>query len=96
MQGNCPILWLRAVLEWFRKAVPRLAIMDASQDRGPGLRNLISSGNEAVLEASDYIHYLLNDPHTKVVGAFTEGLKDPEKPLRLADLAIEKEKPLII
>ncbi len=73
-----------------------LAIMDASQDRGLGLSNLISSGNEAVLEASDYIHYLLNDPHTKVVGAFIEGLKDPEKFLRVADLAIEKEKPLII
>ena len=55
-----------------------------------------SSGNEAVLESSDYIHYLLDDPNTKVVGAFIEGFKDPEKFLQVADLALEKEKPLVI
>ena len=73
-----------------------LGIMNATQHRGLGLSCLFSSGNEAVLEASDYIHYLVNDPGTKVIGAFIEGFKDPEKFLRVADLALEKEKPLIV
>jgi acyl-CoA synthetase (NDP forming) len=73
-----------------------LGIMNAAEKRGLGLSCLFSSGNEAVLESSDYIHYLLDDPNTKVVGAFVEGFKDPEKFLQVADLALEKEKPLVI
>ncbi len=73
-----------------------LGIMNATQRRGLGLSCLFSSGNEAVLEASDYMYYLVNDPGTKVIGAFIEGFKDPEKFLRVADLALEKEKPLVI
>ncbi|MCE5336434.1 MAG: acetate--CoA ligase family protein [Desulfobacteraceae bacterium] len=73
-----------------------LGMLNATQRRGLGLSCLFSSGNEAVLEASDYIHYLVNDPGTKVIGAFIEGFKDPEKFLRVADLALEKEKPLVI
>ena len=73
-----------------------LGIMNAAEKRGLGLSCLFSSGNEAVLESSDYIHYLLDDPNTKVVGAFIEGFKDPEKFLQVADLALEKEKPLVI
>ena len=73
-----------------------LGIINATQQRGLGLSCLFSSGNEAVLEASDYMHYLVNDPGTKVIGAFIEGFKDPEKFLRVADLAREKEKPLVI
>lgn len=73
-----------------------LGIMNAAQRRGLGLSRLFSSGNEAVLEASDFIHYLVEDPKTKVIGAFIEGFKDPEKFLRVADLALEREKPLIV
>jgi acetyltransferase len=73
-----------------------LGIMNAAEKRGLGLSCLFSIGNEAVLESSDYIHYLLDDPNTKVVGAFIEGFKDPDKFLRVADLALEKEKPLVI
>ncbi len=73
-----------------------LAIMNAAQGRGLGLSSLVSSGNEAVLETSDYIHYLLDDPNTKVIGAFIEGFNNPEKFLRVADLAAEREKPLIV
>lgn len=73
-----------------------LGIMNAAQKRGLGLSCLFSSGNEAVLESSDYIHYLLDEPNTEVVGAFIEGFKDPDKFLRVADLALERGKPLVI
>lgn len=73
-----------------------VAMLRAAQGRGVGLSYLVSSGNEAVVETSDYIHYMLNDSNTKVVGAYVEGFKDPEKFLRIADLAVEKGKPLIV
>ncbi len=73
-----------------------IALMVAAQTRGLGLSYVISSGNEAVLEASDYFRFMLEDPNTKVIGAFIEGFKDPDKILQVADLALERGKPIIV
>lgn len=64
--------------------------------RGLGCSYLVGSGNEAVLEVSDYLAFMLRDPHTRVVGAYVEGFKDPRKFLRVAALARELDKPLLV
>lgn len=64
--------------------------------RGMGCSYLISSGNEAVIETSDYIRFLLDDPNTRVIGCFIEGFKDPDKFKAVADLALEKGKPIVL
>ena len=73
-----------------------MCALAAANARGLGCSYLITSGNEAVLESADYFHYLLNDPHTKVIGAFIESFKNAEKLKEVADLALEKGKPLIV
>ncbi len=73
-----------------------IGLMVAAQTRGLGMSYLISSGNEAVLEAADYIRFMIEDPQTQVIGAFIEGFKDPEKFLHVADLARERGKPIIV
>jgi acyl-CoA synthetase (NDP forming) len=60
-----------------------------------GFRTLISSGNEAVLDSADYIGHLVNDPHTKVIVAFLEGIKSPEKFIAAAKAAAEVGKPIL-
>jgi acyl-CoA synthetase (NDP forming) len=60
-----------------------------------GFRYLISSGNEAVLGAADYIGYLVSDPHTKVIVAFLEGISSPEKFVTAARAAAEAGKPIL-
>lgn len=60
-----------------------------------GFRYLISSGNEAVLGAADYIGYLASDPHTKVIVAFLEGISSPEKFVTGARAAAEAGKPIL-
>jgi len=60
-----------------------------------GFRYLISSGNEAVLSAADYNGYLVNDPHTKVIVAFLEGISSPEKFVTAARAAVEAGKPIL-
>jgi acyl-CoA synthetase (NDP forming) len=60
-----------------------------------GFRMLISSGNEAVLDSADYIGHLVNDPHTKVIVAFLEGIKSPEKFIAAAKAAAEVGKPIL-
>ena len=61
-----------------------------------GLRYLISSGNEAVLDSADYIGYLANDPHTRVIIAFLEGIRNPQKFVDAAQAAAEVGKPILL
>ena len=72
------------------------AILNRIQDRSIGISYFISTGNEAVLESSDFIEYLLDDPHTSVIMALIEGLRDAEKFLRVAELALKKKKPILV
>ncbi|MDI7258327.1 MAG: acetate--CoA ligase family protein [Thermodesulfobacteriota bacterium] len=72
------------------------AILNRIQDRSIGISYFISTGNEAVLESSDFIEYLLNELNTTVIMALIEGIRDAEKFLRVADLAAEKGKPIVV
>jgi len=65
-------------------------------DKGIGLSYYVNAGNQADLEAFDYARYMLQDPHTDVVAMYLEGIKDPQKFLSVADLALQKRKPLVI
>lgn len=67
-----------------------------SSETGIGFTYIVSSGNEARLSFSDYLVYMLNDVNTKAVGGYLEGVRDGRKLLNAADMALEKEKPLIL
>ena len=56
---------------------------------------VVSTGNEAGLNAMDVAAYLVEDDETEVVLAFLEGIRAPEKLLRVASRAAELRKPLI-
>jgi acetyltransferase len=64
--------------------------------RGIGYSYIISTGNEADLEASDFVRYLLDDDDTKVIAMFVEGFKDASKFLEVARLAAETGKPIVL
>jgi acetyltransferase len=64
--------------------------------RGIGYSYIISTGNEADLEASDFVRYLLDDDDTKVIAMFVEGFKDARKFLEVARLAAERGKPIVL
>src|SRR5229473_2657098 len=65
-------------------------------DAGIGYTYIISTGNEADLEFADYARYLLDDPATRVIAGFIEGLKSPEKFVAVANLAAEYGKPIVL
>ena len=56
---------------------------------------VVSTGNEAGLNAMDIADYLVEDEETAVVLAFLEGIRSPEKLLRVATRAAALRKPLI-
>lgn len=65
-------------------------------DSGIGLSYLISTGNEGDLDFSDFVRYLVDDPDTRVIGGFVEGFRDVRKFLAVAELAAEREKPIVL
>lgn len=46
---------------------------------GVNFRYVISSGNEAVLNAADYVDYLATDPGTRVIVLVLEAVRDPDR-----------------
>lgn len=71
-------------------------LLTAARDRNVGFRYIISSGNEADLEASDYIQYLLQDPEIEVVAALVEGFKDGAQFIEVAETALRVGKPIVL
>src|SRR4029450_7764208 len=55
--------------------------------RGFGFSHVVSSGNEAVLAAADYLEYLADDPKTQVIGAFIETGTSPGRLVPARDRA---------
>ncbi|MBI4190427.1 MAG: acetate--CoA ligase family protein [Betaproteobacteria bacterium] len=72
------------------------ALLNRIQDRSIGISHFVSTGNEAILETSDYIEYFLDDPKTSVIMILMEGIRDGGKFLRVADLALKRGKPIVV
>jgi len=65
-------------------------------DNGIGFSYIISTGNEADLDFSDFVRYLVDDEATRVIAGFVEGFKDVTKFLAAARLAAERGKPIVL
>ena len=67
-----------------------------AMDSGVGLSYVISTGNEADLDFTDFARYLLDDDNTRVIAGFVEGFKDARKFIELAKLAAQRGKPIVL
>ncbi|MDD3894829.1 MAG: acetate--CoA ligase family protein [Syntrophomonadaceae bacterium] len=63
---------------------------------GIGFNYLISVGNEADTDFSDYLGYLTQDHSTKMIGGYLEGVRDGRKLRRVAEEAAKVQKPIMI
>jgi acyl-CoA synthetase (NDP forming) len=61
-----------------------------------GFSHVVSSGNEAVVVAADYLEYLVDDPHTKVIGCFIETVRSPDCFAAALDRAAAQGKPVVV
>jgi acyl-CoA synthetase (NDP forming) len=64
--------------------------------KGLAVTCTVSTGNEAVLGLEDYAAYLLEDPATKVVVAFAEQIRKPQRFLAMVARARELGKPVVL
>ena len=61
-----------------------------------GLSKFISYGNAADVDESDLIEFLADDPLTKVITAYIEGVRDGRKFMRAVKKAVERGKPVVV
>ncbi len=73
-----------------------LRVHQLARYRNIGLSYLISSGNEAMLDAADFVRFLVEDPDTRVIGALVEGIRRPVAFAEAAARAVELGKPLVV
>jgi acyl-CoA synthetase (NDP forming) len=61
-----------------------------------GFSHIVSSGNEATVSAAAFLEYLLEDPHTAIVGGFIEAIREPERFAAALDRAAALGKPFVM
>jgi acetate---CoA ligase (ADP-forming) len=71
------------------------SLLSRGAARGIGFSKLIATGNEADIEVSDCLDYLLEDPATAVIALYLEGLRAPERFRAAATRAAQVGKPII-
>ncbi len=66
-----------------------------ADEKGYGLSKFISFGNQADILVSEYLDYLAEDPDTKVIALYLEGLKDGRLFFETAK-RVTKSKPILV
>jgi len=72
------------------------SIVNRAQDRNIGFSYFISTGNEADLDLTDFMAFLVEDANTQVIMAYVEGIRDIAKFARVAKRALELGKPIVL
>lgn len=70
-----------------------ITYLDKLSAAGVGVSKVISIGNKADLDETDYLEYLLDDPQTKIICLYLESISDGQRLLELARLS---QKPIIV
>ena len=71
-------------------------LFDRSYGMGIGFSHCVSVGNQADLEANDFVEFLIEDERTQVICSYVEGIKTPERFVQLARRARAAGKPWLM
>jgi acetyltransferase len=69
--------------------------MKSAADRGLRFSYAVSSGNEADLDLADYVNFVVDDPHTKQIVLFIEGIRRPQAFMNAAGRALAAGKTVL-
>jgi len=71
------------------------AIIQVGKGKGLGFSKFVSTGNETNLHFEDYMEYLAQDPDTRIIAGYVEGLREGRRFYELAR-NITLKKPIIV
>ncbi len=69
--------------------------MQMARERGIGFSHMITTGNEADVQAADALAWLAGDPTTKVILLYLEGCRDGARMLEALELARQNQKAVV-
>ncbi len=69
--------------------------LKTAAERGLRFSYAVSSGNEADLDLADYLDFLVDDPHTRQIVLFIEGIRRADAFMRAAGRALAAGKPVL-
>lgn len=72
------------------------ALLSRGSHRGLRFSHLISTGNEADLDAFDFADLLLDDPSVRVIAVFLEAIRNTGTARRVAERAATLRRPLVV
>jgi acetate---CoA ligase (ADP-forming) len=72
-----------------------LFLTQLAHEQDVGLSCVVATGNEADLDAADFLDHLLDQPETRAVAMFIETVRSPEKFLNAARRALAMGKPVV-
>jgi acyl-CoA synthetase (NDP forming) len=72
------------------------AFLDRGRPKGLAFRYVMTTGNEACLETSDFVEYMIDEGKTDVFLLLLEDVKNPETFRRVAEKALRAGTPLIV
>ena len=70
-------------------------VVDFVKGKGIGFSHFLSLGNEADVTETDMIEYLGDDPHTQVIAAYVEQIRDGQHFLKIAK-QVTRKKPIVL
>ncbi len=67
-----------------------------ARERGLGVRGWMTTGNEVDVDVADCLDFVAEDEHTRVICAYMEGCRQPDKLIGALDKARRNGKPVIV
>lgn len=71
------------------------SLLSRGVSRGLRFSRLVATGNEADLDVTDILEYLIDDDATTTIALYLEGLRSPERFRQVAVRAAERGKPIV-
>ena len=65
-------------------------------ERGASVSHVLTAGNSCEVDVADHVAYLAQDPNCRAIACLFEGMADPSRMLRAAELAWKADKSLVI
>lgn len=72
------------------------SLLSRAAARGIGLSKLISTSNEADLDISDFVNYLVQDDATQVIALYLESIRHPQKFISAVQAANKANKSVVV
>ncbi len=71
-------------------------VVNLAEEMGVGFRHVVSTGNEADLTSLEFLNAFIDDPGTRVLAGYFEGMKDARRLPEVAARALAARKPVIV